>query len=96
MLLHKYFLTPRLRVRGRITSAASLEDVSPNEFSAIHLYFPGGSSLFSTRRTREEMLPFLMSVPLVTVKLFFSQLITGGGNPVASQVKITAIALSAR
>jgi len=73
-----------------------VEDVSPNEFSAMHLYFAGGSSLSCTRRTREEMLPFWMSVPLVTVELFFSQLITGGGNPVASQVKITVIALSSR
>ena len=79
-----------------ITSAASLEVVCPNELTAMHPYFPGSSSLFCKRRTREEMLPFWTIVPLVTVELFFSQLIAGGGNPLALQVKLTVIALSCR
>lgn len=93
---YKYYLTPWLCVRGRITSAPSLEDVSPNELFATHLYSPESSSLFCKRRTREEMLPFWITVPPVTVELFFSQLITGRGYPLASQVKITVIALSSR
>ena len=96
-MLHKYFLAPELCVRGRmITSAASLEVVCPNKFTALHLYFPGSSSLFCKRRTREETLPFWTSVPLVTVELFFSHLIAGSGNPLASQVKLTVIPLSCR
>ena len=66
-------------------------DVLPARFTASQWYLPEFCSFLIEWRTKNEMLPFWIRVAFETDKLFRSQLISGGGEPVAPHLKIASL-----
>lgn len=79
-----------------IVNVASLESVLPKELLATQRYFSGFSVVSLKATTREEIPPFVITVPRVTRELFFNQPITGRGKPFASQSSVTVATPSSR
>lgn len=75
---------------GVTVRIAPFDDALPARLAASQWYTLEFCSFWTERRTRYEMLPFWIVVEFERSVLLLSQLISGGGEPVAPQLKVTS------
>ena len=73
-----------------IVSIPAFDGVLPAMFTAMHWYMPEFCSFLTERRTKYEVLPFWIGLRFKRSELFLSHVITGRGEPVASNSKMAS------
>ena len=67
------------------------DGVLPAKFTATHRNMPEVCSFLTERRTKYEMLSFLIRVGFKRSELSFSQVVSGRGEPVAAHSKMAVL-----